>query len=400
MRPFDGRRLLLVVTGGIAAYKSVILLRRLIECGAEVEVVMTEAAEQMVGAVTFSSLSGHPVHRGLWERPLAHIELGREADAIVVAPATANIMAKLAHGLADNLASATLLAAPAPILMAPAMNTRMWENPATQANVDALEAAGVTLVGPTSGPLAEGESGPGRMEEPEVILAYVGRMLEADSILAGKKVVVTAGPTLAPLDPVRYLGNRSSGRMGFALAASAWRRGADVALICGPTSVAPPAGPRVVRVEQANEMLDALRVELEGAAVLVMAAAVADFQAQQPVDRKLKKGDPTSLDMKLKPGPDLLLETKEQRGIASVFTLGFALETEQGLANARNKLREKGMDMVALNPAGEPDAGFDVATNRVTIIEGDDSVEELPLLLKYEVADRLLDRIEERLEAC
>ena len=400
MRPFDGRRLLLVVTGGIAAYKSVILLRRLIECGAEVEVVMTEAAEQMVGAVTFSALSGRPVHRGLWGKPLAHIELGTEADVIVVAPATANIMAKLAHGLADNLASATLLAAPAPILMAPAMNTRMWENPATRANVEALEAAGVALVGPTSGPLAEGESGPGRMEEPEVILAHVGRLLESDSILSGKKVIVTAGPTLAPLDPVRYLGNRSSGRMGFALAASAWRRGADVVLICGPTTVEPPTGPRVVRAEQANEMLESLRAELDGAAVLAMAAAVADFRVQQPGDRKLKKGDSRSLDLKLIPGPDLLLETLEQRRSASVFTLGFALETEHGLANARRKLREKGMDMVALNPAGEPDSGFDAATNRVTIIDGDDSVEELPLLEKYEVADRLLDRIEERLEAC
>ena len=400
MRPFDGKRLLLVVTGGIAAYKSVILLRRLIECGAEVEVVMTEAAEKMVGAVTFSSLSGRPVHRGLWEKPLAHIELGRDADAIVVAPATANIMAKLAHGLADNLASATLLAAPAPILMAPAMNTRMWENPATQANVEALEAAGVARVGPTSGPLAEGESGPGRMEEPEVILAHVGRLLERDSILSGKKVVVTAGPTLAPVDPVRYLGNRSSGRMGFALAASAWRRGADVALICGPTTVQPPAGPRVVRVEQATEMLEALREELDGAAVLAMAAAVADFRAQETGNRKLKKGDPTSLVLNLIPGPDLLIETREQRENTSVFTLGFALETEQGLANARRKLREKGMDLVALNPAGEPDSGFDVSTNRVTIIDRDDVVEELPLLAKYEVADRLLDRIEEKLEAC
>ncbi len=397
MRPFDGSRLLLVVTGGIAAYKSVILLRRLIECGAEVEVVMTEAAEQMVGAVTFSSLSGRPVHRGLWEEPLAHIELGRDADVIVVAPATADIMAKLAHGLADNLASATLLAASAPILMAPAMNTRMWENRATQANIEALEAAGVARVGPASGPLAEGESGPGRMEEPEVILAHVGRLLECDSILGGKKVVVTAGPTFAPLDPVRYLSNRSSGRMGFALAASAWRRGAEVALICGPTTVEPPAGPRVVRVEQANEMLDALRAELSGAAVLVMAAAVVDFRAQQTGDQKLKKRDPKSLDLKLTPGPDLLLETKEERQTAAVFTLGFALETEDGLANARRKLHEKGMDMVALNLAGESDSGFDVATNRVTIIDRDDSVEELPLLAKYEVADRLLDRIEERL---
>mgnify|MGYP001824277317 CR=1 FL=1 len=397
MRPFDGRRVLLVVTGGISAYKSVVVLRRLIEYGADVEVLMTEAAEQMVGAVTFGALSGRPVHRGLWEQPLAHIELGRDADAIVVAPATANILAKLATGLADDLASATLLAAAAPILVAPAMNTRMWENPATQANIEALTAAGIARVGPASGPLAEGESGPGRMEEPETILTHVGRLLERESVLLGHKVVVTAGPTLAPLDPVRFLGNRSSGRMGFALAASAWRRGAEVVVVCGPTSVDPPVGPRVVRVERADEMLEALRAELDGAAVLAMAAAVADFRAGSPSDGKLKKDDGPGLDLKLETGPDLLVETLEQRRANSVFTLGFALETEDGEANARRKLRDKGMDMVALNPAGEPDAGFDVDTNRVTIIESNDLTEELPLLAKHEVADRLLDRIEERL---
>jgi phosphopantothenoylcysteine decarboxylase/phosphopantothenate--cysteine ligase len=386
------------VTGGISAYKSVVLLRRLIEHGADVEVLMTEAAEQMVGAVTFGALSGKPVHRGLWEQPLAHIELGRDADAIVVAPATANILAKLATGLADDLASATLLAAAAPILVAPAMNTRMWENPATQANVEALTAAGVERVGPASGPLAEGESGPGRMEEPETILAHVGRLLERESVLRDHKVVVTAGPTLAPLDPVRFLGNRSSGRMGFAIAASAWRRGAEVVLLCGPTSVDPPVGPRVVRVERADEMLAALRAELDGAAVLAMAAAVADFRAESLSDGKLKKEDGPGLDLKLETGPDLLVETLKQRRANSVFTLGFALETEDGEANARRKLRDKGMDMVALNPAGEPDAGFDVDTNRVTIIESNDLTEELPLLAKHEVADRLLDRIEERLD--
>jgi len=358
---------------------------------------MTEAAEQMVGSVTFAALSGRPVHRGLWEQPLAHIELGRDTDAIVVAPATANMLAKLATGLADDLASATLLAAAAPILVAPAMNTRMWENPATQANVEALAAAGIERVGPASGPLAEGESGPGRMEEPEAILAHVGRLLERESVLQDHKVVVTAGPTLAPLDPVRFLGNRSSGRMGFAIAASAWRRGAEVVLVCGPTSIDPPVGPRVVRVERADEMLDALQAELDGTAVLAMAAAVADFRAESPSDGKLKKEDGQGLDLKLETGPDLLVETMEQRRASSVFTLGFALETEDGQANARRKLHDKGMDMVALNPADDPDAGFDVDTNRVTIIESNGLTEELPLLPKHEVADRLLDRVEERL---
>ena len=386
------------MTGGISAYKSVSLLRRLTECGAEVDVVMTEAAEQMVGAVTFSALSGRPVHRNLWDQPLAHIDLGREVDAIVVAPATANMLAKMAHGLADDLASATLLAASAPVLVAPAMNTRMWENPATQTNVASIEAAGVLRVGPTSGPLAEGESGPGRMEEPEVILAHVGRLLEPDSVLSGKKVVVTAGPTLAALDPVRFLGNRSSGRMGFALAASAWMRGADVTLICGPTSVEPPPGPRVKRVESSEEMLTILRSELDDAAVLAMAAAVADFKSDREAAQKIKKDGSASLNLSLTPGSDILLETLEQRRAQSVFTLGFALETQNGPANARRKLTEKGMDLVALNHADEPDSGFDVATNRVTIIDREDQVEELPLLAKTEVADLLMDRIEQRLK--
>jgi phosphopantothenoylcysteine decarboxylase/phosphopantothenate--cysteine ligase len=362
------------------------------DAGAEVEVVMTEAAEQMVGPVTFGALSGKPVHRSLWDQPLAHIDLGRDADVVVVAPATADIIAKMANGLADDLASTTLLAASAPILIAPAMNTRMWENTATQTNVKKLADSGVSLVGPADGPLAEGESGPGRMEEPETILAHIGRLLEGRSELANRKVVVTAGPTRAPLDPVRYVGNRSSGRMGFALAASAWRRGADVVLISGPSSVEPPVGPRLERVEEASEMLDVLKRELDGATLLAMAAAVADFQAESQQSDKMKK-DGSGLDLQLQAGPDLLMETRQQRSDQSVFTLGFALETEDGEANALRKLHEKGMDMVALNRADEPGSGFDVPTNRVTIIDPQEVVEELPLLSKEEVADHLLDRI-------
>ena len=397
MRPFDGRRVLLVVSGGIAAYKSVYLLRLLREAGASVDVLMTEAAEQMVGHVTFEALAGRPVQRSLWTRPLAHIELGRDCDLVVVAPATADILAKLAHGLADDLASSTLLAAAAPVLAAPAMNTRMWEHPATQANVATLRAAGVDLVGPEAGLLAEGETGLGRMAEPETIVAHVGRRLEDDSVLAGRKVVVTAGPTRAPIDPVRYVGNRSSGRMGYALAASAWRRGAEVVLISGPVSVAPPVGPRLVEVERAEEMLGALRAEIEDAAVLAMVAAVADFRAAEEHGNKIKRTE-DGLDVRLEPGPDLLAETREARRTGGVFTLGFALETRDGVDSARRKLTEKGLDMIALNFAGEPDSGFDAPTSRLTLIESDDdAVEELPLLHKADAADRLLDRIEERL---
>lgn len=396
MRPFEERRVLLIISGGIAAYKCVDLLRRLREAGAVVDVVMTEAAERMVGRVTLEALAGRPVHGSLWARPLAHIELGREADVIVLAPATADMLAKLAHGLADDLASATLLAAAAPVLAAPAMNTRMWEHPATKANVETLDARGIELIGPADGALAERESGLGRMVEPEEVLAHVGRSLESGSPLAGRKVVVTAGATREPIDAVRFVGNRSSGRMGYALAASAWRRGADVALITGPASVPPPTGPRVLRVETAGEMLEVLRRELEGAALLVKAAAVADFRSTAPTSGKIKR-DGEHLELRLEPGPDLLAETRAQRETGSVFTLGFALETENGVANARRKRAEKGLEMIALNFADEADSGFDVSTSRVTIVEADDSVEELPLLEKTEVADRLLDRIEERL---
>lgn len=396
MRHFDGRRVLLVVTGGISAYKSVSLLRLLTEAGATVEVLMTEAAEQMVGHVTFEALSGLPVHRNLWEKPLAHIELGRDSDLIIVAPATADMLARMAQGLAGDLASATLLAAEAPILAAPAMNTRMWEHPATRANVARLSDAGVTMVGPATGWLAEGETGEGRMEEPETIFAHAARRIAPAGELTGRKVVVTAGPTRAALDPVRYIGNRSSGRMGYALAQAAWTRGAEVVLVSGPATIDPPVGPRVVEVETAGEMLEAVRSELTDAAVLAMAAAVADFAPADVADRKIKK-EGTALDLSLAAGPDLLQETREARTKAGVFTLGFALETHDGIANAQRKLREKGLDMVALNMADEPGSGFDVETNRVTLIEPDDAVEELPLLGKLEVAERLLDRIEERL---
>jgi phosphopantothenoylcysteine decarboxylase/phosphopantothenate--cysteine ligase len=396
VRPFDGKRILLLVSGGIAAYKSVYLLRRFTEAGASVEVLMTEAAERMVGHVTFEALAGRPVHRSLWERPLAHIELGRDADVIVVAPATADILARLAHGLASDLAGATLLAAAAPIIAAPAMNSRMWENPATRANVAALQETGVELVGPDEGALAEGETGVGRMAEPDVLFAHVARRLEPPSPLAGRRVVVTAGPTRAPIDPVRYVGNRSSGRMGYALAASAWRRGAEVVLISGPARVPAPPGPELVPVERADEMLGALNTALDGASVLVMAAAVSDFRAAEVSADKIKKRA-DGLELRLEPGPDLLTETREARRGAGILTLGFALETRDGVENARRKLTEKGLDMIALNFAGEADSGFDVPTNRVTLIESDDSMEELPLLAKEELADRLLDRIEERL---
>lgn len=399
MRPFDGRRVLLVVSGGIAAYKSVILLRALRAAGAEIDVLMTSAAERFVGSVTFEALSGRPVHTDLWTNPLAHIELGRDCDLAIVAPATADLLSAMAHGRADDLASATLLAADCPLLACPAMNVRMWNNPATRRNIALLTGDGIRLVGPAHGELAEGETGIGRMAEPDEIMVEAGRILEADSVLTGRKVVVTAGPTREAIDPVRFIGNRSSGRMGFELAASAWRRGAEVVCIHGPVSVAPPFGPRTVEVEDAVSLLNALRAELEGCSVLCMAAAVSDFQVAQPAEEKIKKGNlrGDSLTLELLAGPDLLLETKPQRAADGVFTLGFALETTDGVSNAAEKLESKGMNLVALNQAGAEDAGFEVETNRITLIDPKGSVEELPLLSKREAADRLLDRIEDRL---
>lgn len=397
MSALDGRRVLLVVSGGIAAYKSAILVRRLRQAGAQVDVVMTASAEKMVGAATFHALSGRPVHTSMWTEPLAHVELGRDADLAIVAPATANILARMAHGLADDMATSTLLAAACPILVCPAMNLRMWENAATRENMESLRTRGLHVLGPEDGELAEGESGPGRMSEPDVIVSVASRLLRGQSRLEGRIVVVTAGPTLAPIDPVRFVSNRSSGRMGMALAYSAWLRGADVVLIAGPTSVEPPVGPRLIRVETSQEMGTALQKELQDASVLIMAAAVSDFFVPDPSAEKIKRQDRAALNVSLAVGPDLLEETRAMRVERQIFTLGFALETTDALENARRKLETKGLDMIAVNEAGRPDRGFEAETNQVTLIDAAGIVEELPLLPKTDVAERMLDRLEERL---
>lgn len=397
MRPFDGRRVLLVISGGIAAYKSAYLTRRLLESGAVVDVVLTHGAQRFVGKTTFEGLTGRPVFTDLWESPMAHLDLGREADVAVVAPATADFLSRLAHGSAGDSASATLLASSSPLVVCPAMNSRMWEHPATVRNMEILREFGVHRVGPAHGELAEGEQGWGRMAEPEEILAALSRLLERDSPVEGCKVVVTAGPTRAPVDPVRFIGNRSSGRMGYALAAAAWRRGADVVVLAGPGHAPRPPGPRYVDVETASEMLAALRSELEGAAVLLMAAAVADFEPERVSTDKIKKTAGDGLELKLRRGPDLLIETAEMRRKAGVLSLGFALETESPLENAAGKLEAKALDFIAVNLADEPDSGFEAATNRVTLLDWWGNVEELPLLLKEVLADRILDRLEDRL---
>jgi phosphopantothenoylcysteine decarboxylase/phosphopantothenate--cysteine ligase len=395
IRPFANRRVLLGVSGGIASYKSAWLARLLTKAGAQVDVVLTRAATEFVGAVTFEALTGRPVHTGLFDagRALDHIKLARGADAIVVAPATADLMARAATGQADDLLTACLLAAECPVLLVPAMNDRMWAHAQTQANAAHLRELGYTLLDPDDGMLAAGEgSGPGRMPEPETIFAHVGRLLEGRS-LAGRQVIVTAGPTREALDPVRFLSNHSSGKMGVAIAAAAWRRGASVTLVAGPLQVAVPPGITHVAVESTEEMRDALRARLGEADLLVMAAAPADYRPAQRSSSKIKKtGGTRALD--LEETPDVLGSTRDVRRPGAVM-VGFALETDDLIANAERKLDKKGLDLIVLNDATEPGAGFGVDTNRVTFLTRNGGApERLPLMPKTAVADAILDRAE------
>jgi phosphopantothenoylcysteine decarboxylase/phosphopantothenate--cysteine ligase len=395
MRPFDGRRVVLGVTGGIASYKSAWLARLLATAGAEVDTILTRAAREFIGAITFEALTGRPVHTALLDEghALDHIKLARAADAIVVAPATADFLARAAQGRADDLLTACLLAAEAPVLLVPAMNDRMWAHAQTQRNVMHLRELGYTVLDPDEGPLAVGEgSGPGRMPEPESILAHVGRLLERDLTLRGRRVVVTAGPTREPVDPVRFLSNRSSGRMGVALAAAAWRRGAEVTLIAGPLAVPMPSGVRVVPVETTEEMAAAVEQSLPAADALIMAAAPADFRAAEPAARKIKKASAPSA-IALAEAPDILVATRGARR-NGVVVVGFALETEDAIAGGRQKLTSKDLDLVVVNDATEPGAGFGVDTNRVTLIDRNGAEDRLPLLSKAEVADAILDRVQ------
>jgi phosphopantothenoylcysteine decarboxylase/phosphopantothenate--cysteine ligase len=400
-RPFDGRRVVLGVTGGIAAYKTITLARELTLAGAGVDVVLSAGALEFVRPLSFEALTGRPAFSSLYPPgdPLLHIRLARDADAVIVAPATANFLARAAAGMADDLLTATLLATEAPVVLAPAMNDRMYAHPATQANLVRLKEIGYRLAGPAVGPLAWGEGeGPGRMLEPDELLAHAGRALEGATPLAGRRVVVTAGGTREAIDPVRYIGNRSSGRMGYEIAAAAWRRGARVLLISGPSSLPAPAGVDLVRVESAAQMLDALRASLAEADALVMAAAVADFRPADPAAQKLKKESGGVPHVALEATDDVLRATREARRPGSVV-VGFALETTDAVENGRRKLEGKGLDLLVVNDATQPGAGFEVETNRVVLLQPGQADEALPLLTKAEVADRILDRVERLLPA-
>jgi phosphopantothenoylcysteine decarboxylase / phosphopantothenate---cysteine ligase len=363
--------------------------------------VLTPSATEFIGAITFEALVGRRVHSELIRtgEALAHIRLAREADAIVVAPATADFLARAADGRANDLLTAILLATTAPVLLVPAMNDRMWAHAATQRNVVTLRELGYRVLEPDEGMLAAGEgSGPGRMAEPETIFAHACRLLNgtSGSPLAGKRVVVTAGPTREAIDPIRFISNSSSGKMGIAVAAAAWERGAEVTLIAGPLAVPAPVGPRLVSVRTADDMKAALESELSSADVLVMAAAPADFRPSETATGKIRRGS-GALMLAMQPTEDILLSTSHARN-GKMVVVGFALETEKLVENARAKLESKSLDLIVANDAGEPGAGFDVDTNRVTFIARGAPPEQLPLMSKRAVAEALLDRVETLVE--
>ncbi len=393
MSGIAGRHVVLGVSGGIASYKACVVARRLTEAGASVDVVMTAAATEFVRPLVFEALTGRPVGVSLWEagRALDHIRLGKEPDLVVVAPATARLLARAAQGIADDLLTSLLLARRAPLLLCPAMNDQMFRHPETARNLAMLRERGAHVLGPATGPLARGEGdGPGRMVEPEEIVAHVERLLRSGPPFAGKRVVVTAGATREALDPVRVVTNRSSGRMGFALARAVWLRGAEVVLIAGPTALPAPIGPEVVRVESTADLAAAVAAALPKADVLLMAAAPADFRPARREEGKTPRGEGART-LSLEPTPDILLATRERRKKGAVI-VGFALETGGAVAKARAKLRAKHLDLVVANDATEPGAGPEVPTNRVTLVSAAGET-ALPLQSKDEVAEAVLDRV-------
>ena len=394
MSRIAGRHVVLGVSGGVAAYKSCVVARRLTEAGVAVEAVLTAAAAEFVGPVTFEALTGHPVITSLWQsgRALDHVRLGRDTDLVVVAPATAHLIARAAQGMADDFLTALLLAGRAPVLLCPAMNDRMYAHPETQANLALLRSRGVEVLGPVTGALAHGEGeGPGRMVEPEEIVGAVERLLRSAAQWAGRRVLVTAGPTREALDPVRVLTNRSSGRMGYALARAAWLRGADVTLVSGPVTLPPPPGVAVVSVQTTEQMAAAVAEALPLADLLLMAAAPADYRPSAPLEKKARRGE-GAMKLELEPTADILAGTAARRKKGAVI-VGFALETGDAVAGAQAKLKAKQLDLVVANDATEPGAGPEVPTNRVTIVSRT-GVEPLPLLEKEEAAEAILDRVQ------
>jgi phosphopantothenoylcysteine decarboxylase/phosphopantothenate--cysteine ligase len=394
-----GKRILLGVTGGIAAYKAAELARRFIGLGAGVKVVMTRAAQEFVGPLTFQALTGQKVATAMFgpeSDPLEHVALGQEADAIVVAPATANFIGKLAAGIGDDLLTTVMLAATKPVLLCPAMNLEMWAKPVVQENLARLKSRGLLVLEPAAGPLACGAVGLGRLPEPDLIVEACARLI-APPDLAGRQILVTAGPTCEDFDPVRFLTNRSSGKQGYALARVAWRRGADVTLVSGPTNLSAPYGVNRVQVRSARDMLAAVSARFPAADVLLMAAAVGDYRPTQAERRKIKRGLQAELHFHLTQNPDILKEVARVKNRQIV--VGFAAETHELEAEARRKLEEKSLDLIVANDVNRPDSGFQVDTNEVTMIAATGKPLVLPLLSKEEVADKILEQVVELLNS-
>jgi phosphopantothenoylcysteine decarboxylase/phosphopantothenate--cysteine ligase len=402
----EGRRILLIISGGIAAYKSLELIRRLRDQGAAVRCIMTRAAHQFVTPLAVASLSEDKVYTDLFsltdESEMGHIRLSREADLLVVAPATADLIARTAAGMADDLAATALLASDKPVLIAPAMNAMMWAHPATQANLKTLEARGVLRVGPGAGDLACGEIGFGRMAEPAEILAAIIRQLSGDAVaataekrLVGRRALVTSGPTREPIDPVRYLSNHSSGKQGHAIAAALAALGADTVLVSGPTQEPPPAGVKLVPVESAADMLAACEAALP-VDVAVMAAAVSDWRIEKPAAQKLKKNGKGAPVLRLVENPDILARVAARGNDRPALVIGFAAETENVVAHARDKRVRKGCDWILANDVSPGTGVFGGDRNTIHLVDGD-TVEDWPVMSKQEVAAKLAGRIADRL---
>jgi len=385
------------VSGGIAAYKAAEIVRLLQERGIRVQVIMTQAAQEFIRPLTFAALSGEKVITDMFaagnqqpniESAVEHIAVAQSIDALLVAPATADVIARFAQGIASDFLSTLYLATTAPVVIAPAMNVNMWDHPATQQNLETLKARGVRIVAPGSGYLACGMTGPGRLAENELIVAAVMEALGAAQDLTGETVLITAGPTREKIDPVRYLTNRSSGRMGYALTEAALRRGARVLLVSGPTALTPPSAAELTRVESAGQMRDAVLKLLPEATIVIKTAAVSDYRPKQQSGQKIKRTGPMSLE--LEPTSDILAEVAHRK--QSQIIVGFAAETQNALENARKKLNSKSLDAIVVNDVSRDGVGFDSDRNAVTIITKDDVV-EVPETTKWEVAQRVLDEV-------
>ena len=386
-----GARIVLGITGGVAAYKAADLASKLVQQGAQVDTVLTEAAREFIGPASLNAITHRPVHGSVFEPWTAdwagHLSLGEESDLIVIAPATANALANLAHGLAPDMLYASVLTSTAPVLVVPAMEDTMYRHPATQQNLEILRQRGVLLVGPESGRLASGEFGVGRMSEPSTIVGAARMALGQNGVLAGKRIVVTAGGTREALDPVRYLGNRSSGLMGYAIAQSAIDAGADVILISGPTSLPTPYGAVRIDVQTAIEMKHAVTGSVKGAQAIIMSAAVADYRPKDVRSEKIKKSElGASLSLELVSNPDIIAGIDEP----GLLKIGFAAETSNLVEHARKKLREKGLDLVVANDAEQ---AIGSSENQITLVWPDGPVEALSLMPKDDVAAMLIDRV-------